>query len=32
MSRRVKDYVDVEDQLSIDALIEKLIGRPSVRW
>ena len=24
MSRRVKDYVDVEDQLSIDALIEKL--------
>jgi hypothetical protein len=26
MSRRVKDYVDVEDQLSIDALIEKLIA------
>ena len=24
MSRRVKDYVDVEDQLSIDSLIEKL--------
>ena len=26
MSRRVKDYVDIEDQLSIDALIEKLIA------
>ena len=24
MSRRVKDYADVEDQLSIDELIEKL--------
>jgi hypothetical protein len=24
MSRRVKDYVDIEDSLSIDALIEKL--------
>jgi hypothetical protein len=24
MSRRVKDYVDVEDQLSIDVLIERL--------
>ena len=24
MSRRVKDYVDVEDQLSIDELIEQL--------
>jgi hypothetical protein len=24
MSRRVKDYVEVEDQLSIDELIEKL--------
>ena len=26
MSRRVKDYVDVEEQLSIDALIEKPIA------
>ena len=26
MSRRVKDYVDVADQLSIDELIEKLTG------
>lgn len=26
MSRRVKDYVDVEDHLSIDELLEKLTG------
>ena len=26
MSRRVKDYADVEDQVSIDDLIEKLVA------